>query len=184
MKAAVTAAAVLAVAVISPTEAPAAEPLGSTAQRLAPVTALQPLNPLIGSWTCSGTTTSPDGSKQAFDTSSTAKFILGGNFMRWQEENSVAGTVIGSAEYIWGWDAQHNDFTLDRFDSSGQRGAQTTPGWAGNVLTSTGNLVQPDGTAIPLTTTITRTAKAALSVRAVVNLGAGITVVSESSCTR
>ncbi|MBX7266445.1 DUF1579 family protein [Micromonospora sp. Llam7] len=179
--------ALLAAAVLSPAVAQATEPLGSSAKRVAPTPALQPLKKLTGKWTCTGVTTLPDGSQLAFDTSSTAKFILDGNFMRWQETNSIEGTPIASAEYIWGWDAQQGLFTADRFDNSGQRGAQTTPGWVGKVLTSTGVLIQPDGTSLPLTTTITKTAKNAFTVQAVVSLGAaagGASVLSESSCVR
>ncbi|NLU78446.1 DUF1579 domain-containing protein [Micromonospora sp. HNM0581] len=183
----VTALALLTAAVLSPAVAQATVSSGLSAQRVAPTSALQPLRKLTGNWTCTGTTTLPDGSQLTFDTSSTARFILDGNFMRWQETNSIDGTPIASAEYIWGWDAQQGQFTADRFDNSGQRGAQTTPGWVGNVLTSTGVLIQPDGTSLPLTTTITKTARNAFTVQAAVSLGAaagGASVVSESSCVR
>ena len=184
-RAAVTGAALLGAAVISPALAHATEPLASTAQaRVAPVAALEPLRTLIGSWSCTGSVTGVDGVKTAFETTSTAKFILNGNFMRWQEVNSIAGTPIGSAEYIWGWDAHRNRFTADRFDDAGQRGAQTTPGWAGNALASTGALINSDGSSIPLTTTLTKTTNKAFTVRSVVDLGAGVSVVSESSCTK
>jgi hypothetical protein len=187
-KAAVMGVALIAATAISPTVAHAGEPVAAPVRHgVAPVAELQPLNALIGSWNCTGAVTSPDGSQQAFDTTSTASFILGGHFMRWQEVNTIGGTPIASAEYLWGWDAQHQNFTEDRFDDSGQRGAQTTPGWAGNVLTSIGALGQPDGSSIQVTTTLTKTTKTAFTVRSVVDLGAaagGATVVSESSCTR
>ncbi|MEG3632755.1 DUF1579 family protein [Micromonospora palythoicola] len=185
--AAVTGVALLAAAVLSPAVAQATESFGSSAQGVAPTSALQPLKKLKGKWTCTGTTTLPDGSQLAFDTQSTAKFILDGNFMRWQETNTIDGTPIASAEYIWGWDAQQGLFTADRFDNSGQRGAQTTPGWVDNTLTSTGVLIQPDGTSLPLTTTITKTAKDAFTVQATISLGAepgAASVLSESSCVR
>lgn len=181
----VAGAAVLAATPLTP--ALATEPAGTTARRIAPVSALQPLSVLIGSWNCAGTTTAPDGTRTTFDTTSTAKFILNGNFMRWQETNSIGGTTIASAEYIWGWNAQQQVFTADRFDDSGQRGAQSSPGWSGNVLTSTGDLVQTNGTSLALTTTITKTAKNSFTVRAVVDLGVaagGATVRSESICTK
>ncbi|ROP31329.1 DUF1579 family protein [Couchioplanes caeruleus] len=184
---AVAGVALLAAVVVGPAVAHATEPFGGSARRVAPAAGMQPLSSLIGSWNCSGSITAPDGSKKAFATTSTAKFILNGNFMRWQETNSMNGTPIASAEYIWGWDAQHKYFTVDRFDDSGQRGAQTSPGWVGAALTASGALVQSDGSSISLTTTLTKTGKKALTVRAVVNLGAaagGATVVSESSCTR
>lgn len=183
-KVAGTVAVLLAATAISPAVSYAAERPVPPSVRVAPVAALQPLSTLIGSWNCTGSTTGPDGSQTAFETRSTAQFILNGNFMRWQETNSVDGVKIASAEYIWGWDAQQQHFTADRFDDAGQRGSQTTPGWAGTALTSTGVLVQTNGTSIPLTTTITKTAKNAFTVRAVVDLGGGVTVASASSCTR
>ncbi|GIF09454.1 DUF1579 domain-containing protein [Actinoplanes siamensis] len=184
-RAAVTGAALLGAAVLSPALAHAAEPLGSPAEHLAePVSVIEPLRTLTGSWSCTGSVTGVDGTVTRFETTSTAKFILDGKFMRWQEVNSIGGTPIGSAEYIWGWDAHRNQFTADRFDDAGQRGAQTTPGWAGNALTSTGVLIHSDGSSIPLSTTLTKTAKNAFAVRSVVQLGAGASVVSESACTR
>ncbi len=184
-RAAVAGAALVGAAVLSPALAQAAGPVSPSAElRVAPVAALEPLRTLIGSWDCTGSVTSPDGVSTAFETTSTAKFILNGNFMRWQEVNSIGGTPIGSAEYIWGWDAQRSRFTADRFDDAGQRGAQTTPGWVGNVLTSTGALLPPDGSSIPVITTLTKTANKAFTVRSVVQVAAGVSVVSESSCTK
>lgn len=187
-RAAVTVTAVLAAAAISPTIAHATQTRGSMAGRaVAPAAALRPLSVLIGSWRCTGQVTGPDGSTQSFDTTSTTRFILNGNFMRWQESNSIAGTPIGAAEYIWGWNAQHGYFTADRFDDAGQRGSQRSPGWAGNALTLTGALNQTDGSSLPLVTTLTLTGKKTFTVRSVADLGAvasGATVVSQSSCTR
>ena len=183
-RAAVTGAALLGAAVLSPALAHATEPLRSTGQRVAPAPALEPLRTLIGSWTCTGGVTGVDGTTQSFETTATAKFILNGNFMHWQEVNSSGGTPIASAEYIWGWDAQQNRFTADRFDDAGQRGAQTSPGWAGNNLVSTGALVQAGGSQLPVVTTLTKTAKNAFTVRSEINLAPGVGVVSQSSCTR
>ena len=186
--AALTVAVKLVGAAIGPGVAQGVSPVVSVAQgKPAPAAALEPLSFLIGSWTCSGAVTGLDGSQTQFDTSSKAKFALNGNFLRWQEANTSNGIPIGSAEYLWGWDAQQNVFTVDRYDDAGQRGKQTTPGWVGDVLTATGELVQPSGFRMSLTTTITKTGKKAFTVRAVVDLGAaagGATVVSESACTR
>ncbi|MBL7260317.1 DUF1579 domain-containing protein [Paractinoplanes lichenicola] len=187
-KAVFAVAVVLAGAAISPGVAQAVSPVALVAEaKPAPIAALEPLSSLIGSWTCSGVTTGWDGTRTQFDTTSTAKFVLNGNWLRWQEASTSNGTPIGSAEYFWGWDAQQNLFTVDRYDDAGQRGKQTTPGWVGDVLTSTGDLVQPGGFTMSLTTTITKTGKKAFTVRAVADLGAAAgnaTVVSESACTR
>ncbi|MFI9720776.1 DUF1579 family protein [Streptomyces sp. NPDC052396] len=151
-----------------------------------PAPALKPLSMFSGAWNCSGAATGPDGSRTEFKTSVTVDFIYGGNFQRWQEVSSIAGTPVGTAEYTWGWDARHHRFTVDSIDSFGHHAVQTAPAWSGNSFVIKGTLSQPDGSSIPSRVTFTKTSASTFTVKDVVWLGAKRTkpAVSESSCTR
>lgn len=150
---------------------------------VAPVAALGSLSTFVGTWNCSSVVTSPDGSKSAFETTPNTDFILDGTFMRWQEVNSVEGTPIGSAEYIWGWDERRQVFTVDSFGSYGQRTVVTGAGWVGDSITMKGTTSQPDGSLFRTSIKFTTTGASTFTVRAVVRLDAEENkVVSRSSC--
>lgn len=151
-------------------------------QNVAPVAALGSLSAFAGTWNCSSVVTGPDGSSSEFDTTPTAQFILDGNYMRWQEVNSIGGTPIASAEYIWGWDAERQVFTLDGYGSFGQRTVQKSTGWEGDSITMKGRTSQPDGSSNRTTIKFTKTGVGTFTVRAVVRLGEQMKIVSVTSC--
>lgn len=157
-----------------------------------PIPELESLSVFVGTWDCTGATTTPDGGRIEFENASTVEFADGGKHLRWHEESSIGGIPIGTAEYVWGWDAKRKKFTVNATDSFGRTTVQKSRGWVGNSLPAKGRTTEQDGSSMPSRITLTTTSEESFTAKAVVYMrghgGMRATgrpvVVSETSCTK
>lgn len=87
------------------------------------------------------------------------------------------------ATYLWGYDAESDEFVADWFDSNGGRGRQRSAGWSGDTLVFEGTITM-GGATVPLRDTFTQHGPDSYHHIGEVDLGQGWIPVDEEEAGR
>jgi hypothetical protein len=174
-----TSALAVVVALVAPMPATAASAAANW-----PIQEMERLDPLKGTWNCTGQNYSrPGATPMAATGTADVKFSQGLRWLQWDVTTRLANGYVGTEFAIWGWDAVTRTYSLDTY-GEGYRAILRSRGWDGNTIKAYGVTTTASADIVESRVSMTIEGSDAVSLQREYKVDGAFYVAVEQACRR